>query len=141
MLPIRWLFPIVGALFALALVPLAFNAQDTSRSPRNSSIASDERPERRQTMVRLGFQRNDDELKSPHDFDAVAAADDVSGSVAATSPVAAEPMIKAPAKSIRRFQRRSGLAVRHRVKHAPGGNFGGRRAWYIPKQEFRFNAN
>ena len=143
MLPIRWIAPIVGALFALALVPLAFNEQDTSRSLRNSNITSDERLERRQTIVRLGIQRSDDALKlSSRDLDAVPAAEDVTGSVETTSPVVARPVIKTPGKSTRHFHRRSRPAVHSRVKHArAGNNFGGQRAWHIPKQEFKFNAN
>jgi hypothetical protein len=45
-------------------------------------MTSNERLERRQTIVRVGIQRNDDALKlSSRDLDAVPAAEDVSGSV------------------------------------------------------------
>ena len=73
MLPIRWIVPIVGALFALALIPLAFNAQDKSGSLRNAGVTFNERSERRQTIVPLGVQRNDDELKLSRDLAAVPA--------------------------------------------------------------------
>ncbi|MFZ0096507.1 MAG: hypothetical protein WAK97_21515, partial [Pseudolabrys sp.] len=93
----------MGALFALALMPLAFNAQDKSGSLRNAGVTFNERSERRQTIVPLGVQRNDDELKSSRDLAAVPA--DVTGSVEATSPVAATPVIKTPTRRIRHVSR------------------------------------
>src|SRR5437870_2606648 len=59
MLPIRWILPIVGALFALALLPLVFNPHETQRSPINAVVISNERPERRQTIVPIGIQRKE----------------------------------------------------------------------------------
>jgi len=98
MLPIRWILPIVGALFALALLPLAFSPRDTSRLRSNSVVMLSERPERRQTLVPLGIQRN--ELKSrgldAPAIDTVArlpAGDGVTGSIDATTPVAAKPTL------------------------------------------------
>lgn len=138
MLPIRWIVPIVGALFALALMPLAFNAQDKSGSLRNAGVTLNERSERRQAIVPLGVQRNDDELKSSRDLDAVPA--DVTGSVEATSPVAATPVITPQARRIRHAGRPP--RVHKRAKHALAANiFGAQRAWRISKPEFRFNAN
>src|SRR5262249_59435798 len=67
MLPIRWILPIVGALFALALSPLAFTPRDSLRSLSNSVVVSNERPERRQTLVPLGIQRKELESRG---FDA-----------------------------------------------------------------------
>ena len=140
MLPIRWIVPIVGALFALALIPLAFNAQDKSGSLRNAGVTFNERSEHRQTIVPLGVQRNDDELKSSRDLAAVPA--DVTGSVEATSPVAATPVIRTPARRIRHAGRPPRAVVHKRAKHALAANiFGGQRAWRISKPEFRFNAN
>ena len=140
MLPIRWIAPIVGALFALALMPLAFNAQDKSGSLRNAGVTFNERSERRQTIVPLGVQRNDDELKSSRDLAAVPA--DVTGSVEATSPVAATPVIKTPTRRIRHVSCPPRAVVHKRAKHTLAANiFGGQRAWRISKPEFRFNAN
>ena len=73
MLPIRWILPIVGALFALALLPLAFSPRDTSRLRSNSVVMSNERPERRQTLVPLGIQRKELELRGLDAHDARAA--------------------------------------------------------------------
>jgi hypothetical protein len=74
MLPIRCILPIVGALFALALAPLGFSPQD---SVRNTSVASVERPEPRQTIVPAGMQPNDDDEETRANLDA----GDVTGNI------------------------------------------------------------
>jgi hypothetical protein len=140
MLPIRWILPVVGALFALALLPLAFSPRDTSRSLSNSVVMSNERPERRQTLVPLGIQRKELEsrgLDAPA-IDAVAslsAADEVTGSIDATTPVAAKPALKPTIRRTSHVRR----PVYRRAKYAR--SFTGQRAWHLPKQEFKFNAN
>jgi hypothetical protein len=143
MLPIRWILPIVGALFALALLPLAFGTRDTSRSLSNSVVVSNERPERRQTLVPLGIQSKELEsrgLDAPA-IDTVAnlsAADDVTGSIDATAVRAAKPAPKTTTKHTTHARR----PIYRRARHARAVNyFSGQRAWYLPKQEFRFNAN
>src|SRR5262245_57118679 len=131
MLPIRWILPIVGALFALALAPLAFGPQD---SVRNTSVASVERPEPRQTIVPAGMQRNDDDEKTSPNLDA----GDVTG---ITIPVRAEPAIKPPSKRIRQVHRRSRKAVHQRAKQARVANFfGAQQARPIVKPDMKFNA-
>jgi hypothetical protein len=137
MLPIRWILPIVGALFALALAPLAFNRQDTSQSPRDDSIASIERPEPRQTIVPAGIQRIDDRLISSRNPDT---ADDATGTVQATTPVQAAAAPKTPPKSTRQVHRRSRTVVHQRVKRAKVANiFGGQQARRTPKPDWRLN--
>ena len=144
MLPIRWILPIVGALFALALLPLAFNPQHASRPLTNADIVPDERPEPRQTIVPIGIQR--DEMNASA-FDAGAvdtvailpATGDVTGSIDATGPVSTKPALKTPTKRLKRAQRPT---IYHRAKYARTANrFIGQRAWHLPRQEFRFNAN
>jgi len=163
MLPIRWIVPIVGAFFALALMPLTFNVQDETGSLRNENIAYNEHPERRQTIVPLGIQRDGHEssgldavpadvtgsveaTSSPADnpvikpIDAVPA--DVTGSVEATSSPANTPVIKPIARRIRHAHRTSRVTVHQRAKHAPTARiFGGQRSSRIWNTEFRFNAN
>jgi hypothetical protein len=137
MLPIRWILPIVGALFALALAPLAFNRQDTSQSPPNDSFASIERPEPRQTIVPVGVQRNDDASNSTRNPDT---ADDATASVQATTPVQAAAAPKTTPKSTRQVPRRSRTVVHQRVKRANVANiFGGQQARRTPKPDWRLN--
>jgi hypothetical protein len=143
MLPIRWILPIVGALFALALLPLAFGPRDKSRLLSNSVVMSNERPERRQTIVPLGIQRKELEsrgLDAPA-IDTVAslsAADDVTGSIDVTTPVAAKPALKTTTKRTTRVRR----PIYRRAKYARAVSyFTGQRAWHLPKQELKFNAN
>ena len=137
MLPVRWTLPIVGALFALALLPWAFNAQDTSQSVRNTHIASLERPEPRQTIVPMGMQRDDGFKSSPNPVPA----HDVTGGIPATTPVAASPVVKTPAKRIRHVQRRSRTVAHQRAKQAMAADiFGGQRSRRAPKPDFKFNA-
>ena len=143
MLPIRWILPIVGALFALALLPLAFSPRDTSRLLSNSVVVSNERPERRQTLVPLGIQRKELEsrgLDAPA-IDTVAslpAADVVTGSIDASTPVAAKPSLKTTTKRTTHAPR----SVYRRARYARAANyFTGQRTWHLPKQEFKFNAN
>jgi hypothetical protein len=138
MLPIRWILPIVGALFALALLPLAFSPRDTSRLLSNSVVVSNERPQRRQTLVPLGIQRKELEsrgLDAPA-IDTVAslpAADVVTGSIDATTP-----SLKTTTKRTTHAPR----SVYRRARYARAANyFTGQRAWHLPKQEFKFNAN
>ena len=139
MLPIRWILPIVGALFALALLPLVFSTRETSRL----LVVSNERPERRQTLVPLGIQSKELEsrgLDAPA-IDAVAslsASDEVTGSIDATAVRAAKPASKTTTKHTTHARR----PIYSRARHARAVNyFSGQRAWYLPKQEFRFNAN
>jgi hypothetical protein len=141
MLPIRWILPIVGALFALALAPLVLSPQD---SVKHMSVASVERPEPRQTIVWAGMQRNeaamprseDDEKKSP-DLEA----GDVTGTIQPTIPVRAEPAIKSQSKRIRHVQRRSRKAVHQRPKQAPVDNFfGAQQERRTAKPDTKFNA-
>jgi len=136
MLPIRWILPIVGALFALALAPLAFNRQDTSQSPSND-LASIERPEPRQTIVPVGMQRIDDRLISSRNPDP---ADDATGTVQAVIPVQVAAAPKTPPKSTRQVHRRSRTVVHQRVKRANVANiFGGQQARRTPKPDWRLN--
>ena len=143
MLPIRWILPIVGALFALALLPLAFSPRDTSRLRSNTVVMSSERPERRQTLVPLGIQRNQSELSGLDTpaIDTVAslpAADVVTGSIDAATPVAPKPALKTTTKRTTHAPR----PVYRRARYARAVNsFTGQRAWHLPKQEFKFNAN
>jgi hypothetical protein len=141
MLPIRWILPIVGALFALALAPLAFSPQD---SARNTSVASVERPEPRQTIVPAGMQlkdpagiqRNDDDLKTSPNLDV----GDMTSSILAT-PVRAEPVIKSPSKRIRHVQRRPRKVVHQRANQARDANFfGAQQARRTAKPDMKFNA-
>ena len=133
MLPIRWILPIVGALFALALAPLAFNKQE-----KPDSIAFIERPEPRETIVPMGIQRTDDGLKSSRNLDG---ADDLTGSVMATTPVAAASVVKSPAKRVRAAHRRSRAIVHPRAKQAMATDiFGGQRSRRMPKSNYKFNA-
>jgi hypothetical protein len=122
MLPIRWILPIVGALFALALLPLAFSPRDTSRLLSNSVVVSNERPERRQTLVPLGIQRKELEsrgLDAPA-IDTVAslpAADVVTGSVDATTPVA--PSLRSRRRLNARRTRRAPFIVERDMRGRP----------------------
>jgi hypothetical protein len=142
MLPIRWILPIVGALFALALAPLAFSPQD---SARNTSVASVERPEPRQTIVPAGMQlkdpagmqRNDDDLKTSPNLDV----GDVTGSIQPATPLRAEPVIKSPSKRIKHVQSRSRKLVHQRAKQARVANFfGAQQARRTAKPDMKFNA-
>ena len=134
MLPIRWILPIVGALFALALAPLVFGPQD---SVRNTSVASVERPEPRQTIVPAGMQRNNDDEKTSPNLDA----GDVTGNIQPTIPVRAEPAIKSPSKRIRHVQRRSRKVVHQRAKQARVADFfGTQQARRTVKPDMKFNA-
>ena len=143
MLPIRWILPIVGALFALALLPLAFGPHDTSLLRSNSVVMSNESPERRQTVVPLGIQR--EELQSrgldAPPIDTVAslpAADDVTGNIGAISRIAAKPALKTTTERTTHVRR----PVYRRARYArAANNFAVQRAWHPPKQEFKFNAN
>jgi hypothetical protein len=143
MLPIRWILPIVGALFALALSPLAFTPRDSLRSLSNSVVVSNERPERRQTLVPLGIQRKELESRG---FDAPAidtvtnlsVADDMTGSIDAPALDAVKPALKATTKRVTHTRR----PVYRRARYARAvNNSTGQRAWHLPKQEFKFNAN
>jgi hypothetical protein len=143
MLPIRWILPIVGALFALALLPFAFSPRDTSRSLSSSVVISNERPERRQTLVPRGIQRKDLEargLDAPA-IDTVASlavADDVTGNIDATVLGTAKPALKATTKRTTHARR----PIYRRARHARAANyFASQRVWHLPKQEFKFNAN
>jgi hypothetical protein len=144
MLPIRWILPIAGALFALALLPLVFSPRDTSRSSSDSVVMSNERPVQRQTIVPIGIQR--EELKSRAldvpAIDTVASlptTDDMTGSVGATRPVAAKPALKTTTKRTKHVRPPT---VYRRARYARAAtHFGGQRAWQQPKQEFKFNAN
>lgn len=142
MLPIRWILPIVGALFALALAPLAFSPQD---SARNTSVASVERPEPRQTIVPAGMQlkdpagiqRNDDDLKTSSNLDV----GDVTGSMMPATPLRADPVIKSPSKRISHVQRRPRKVVHQRAKQARDANFfGAQQARRTAKPDMKFNA-
>jgi hypothetical protein len=137
MLPIRWILPIVGALFALALAPLVLSPQD---SVRNTSVASVERPEPRQTIVPAGLQRNDrndDDVKTSPDPDA----GDVTGNVQPTTSVRAEQVSKPPSKRIRHVQRRSRKVVHQRAKQPRVANFfGAQQGRRTAKPDMKFNA-
>ena len=135
MLPIRWIWPIVGALFALALAPLAFSPQD---SVRNTSVASVERPEPRQTIVPAGLQRrHDDDVWIPPHPDA----GDVTGNVQPTAPVRAEQVTKPPSRRITHVQRRSRKVLHQRAKQARVANFfGAQQARRPAKPDMKFNA-
>jgi hypothetical protein len=139
MLPIRWILPIVGALFALALVPLAFSPQD---SVRNTSVASIEWPEPRQTIVPAGLQRNDrieDDVRTSPDPNPDAA--DVTGNIQPTTPDRAEQVTKPPSKRIRHVQSRSRKVVHRRAKQARVANFfGAQQARRTPRPDMKFNA-
>lgn len=139
MLPIRWIMPIVGALFALALLPWVFSPPFLK-----TNVMLNEHPGRQQAIVPIGIQRK--ELNT-RDFDAppidtVASlpdARDVTGSADATSPVATKPTLKTATKHTKRVRRPT---VYRRAKYARAAtNFGSQRWWHIPKQEFKFNAN
>jgi hypothetical protein len=144
MLPIRWILPIVGALFALALLPLAFNPHHTSRPPANTDVARDERPEPRQTIVPIGIQRTEKNASAldmaPVDTVAILpAVADVTGSADATGPVSTKSAFKTTTKRIKHARR---PAIYHRATYARRANrLSGLRAWHLPKQEFKFNAN
>jgi len=137
MLPIRWILPIVGALFALALVPLAFSPQD---SVRNTSVASVEPPEPRQTIVAAGLQRNDrndDDVKTSPNPDA----GDVTGYIQLTTPVRAEQVTKPPSKRLMHVQRRSRKVVHQRANQARVANsFGAQPGRRTAKPDTKFNA-
>jgi hypothetical protein len=144
MLPVRWILPIVGALFALALAPLAFSPQD---SARNTSVASVERPEPRQTIVPAGVQlkdpagmHNDDDLKISPNLDV----GDVTSSIQPATPLRAERVITSPSKRVKLVQRRSRKLVHQGAKQAPAANFFGaqqaQQARRAAKPDMRFNA-
>jgi len=144
MLPVRWILPIVGALFALALAPLAFSPQD---SARNTSVASVERPEPRQTIVPAGVQlkdpagmHNDDDLKISPNLDV----GDVTSSIQPATPLRAEPVITSPSKRVKLVQRRSRKLVHQGAKQAPVANFFGaqqaQQARRTAKPDMKFNA-
>jgi len=127
----------VGALFALALAPLVFSPQD---SVRNTSVASLERPEPRQTIVAAGLQRNDrndDDVKTSPNPDA----GDVTGNIQPTTPVRAEQVTKPPSKRIRHVQRRSRKVVPQRANQARvAKSFGAQPGRRAAKPEMKFNA-
>jgi hypothetical protein len=137
MLPIRWILPIVGALFALALAPLGFSPQD---SVRNTSVAFVERPEPRQTIVPAGLQRNDrieDADRTSPDPDAA----DVTGNIQPATPDRAEQVTTPPSKRIRHVQRRSRKVVHQQAKQPRVANFfGAQQARRTPKPDMKFNA-
>jgi hypothetical protein len=134
MLPIRCILPIVGALFALALAPLGFSPQD---SVRNTSVASVERPEPRQTIVPAGMQPNDDDEETRANLDA----SDVTGNIYPTIPVRVEPMVKSPSKPTRYVQRRSRKVVHQGAKQARVANFfRAQQARRTAKPDMKFNA-
>ena len=134
MLPIRWILPIVGALFALALAPLAYSPQDSVRS---TSVASVERPEPRQTIIAAGLQRNDDDVKTPPDPDA----GDVIGNIQPTTPFRTEQVTKPPSKRLRHVQRRSRKVVHQRASQARVANsFGAQPGRRTAKPDTKFNA-
>lgn len=144
MLPVRWILPIVGALFALALAPLAFSPQD---SARNTSVASVERPEPRQTIVPAGVQlkdpagmHNDDDLKISPNLDV----GDVTSSIQPATPLRAERVITSPSKRVKLVQRRSRKLVHQGAKQAPAANFFGaqqaQQARRTAKPDMKFNA-
>jgi len=141
MLPVRWILPIVGALFALALAPLAFSPQESARNP---SVASVERPEPRQTIVPagmqlndpVGMQRNEDHLKTATNLDV----GDATASVLPETPLHAEPVIKSPSKRIRHVQRPRKV-VHQRTRQAGVANFfGAQQARRTAKPDMKFNA-
>src|SRR5262245_61426130 len=110
MLPIRWISPIVGALFALALLPLAFNPHRTSRPRTNTDVVQDARPEPRQTIVRIGIQPKDMNASAvdAEPVDTVAnlpATGDVTGSADSTHPVSIKPALKATTKRVKHAHR------------------------------------
>jgi hypothetical protein len=137
MLPIRWILPIVGALFALALAPLGFSPQD---SVQNTSVAFVERPEPRQTIVPAGLQRNDrieDADRTSPDPDAA----DVTGNIQPATPDRAEQVTTPPSKRIRHVQRRSRKVVHQQAKQPRVANFfGAQQARRTPKPDMKFNA-
>jgi hypothetical protein len=177
MLPVRWIFPIVGVLFALALIPMVFDPPNPSM--RKVDNTRNERSERPQAIVPAGVQSNapvgiegnNNELKPAPDRGAVAArkdtanvtADiaspstvnantDMTGSVPAApakiltanalaieSPAAAASETKAPAKPARHVSRRFRVAAIQRAKGRT--SYYGQRAWHVPPQDFKFNAN
>ena len=129
--------------FRAGTLPLAFNPRDTSRLRSNSVVTSNERPERRQTLVPLGIQRKElgsRGLDAPA-IDTVASlpvADVVTGRIDATAPVAAKPALKTTTKRTTHAPR----PVYRRARYARAANyFTGQRPWHLPKQEFKFNAN
>jgi len=143
MLPIRWILPIVGVLFALALLPLLFNPHDASESPIDTVVISNERPEPRQTIVPIGIQRKELSARAfdaaPIDTVASLPAADVTGSIDATGPISTKAAHKTATKRLRHVHRPT---IYYRAKYARSANhLSGQRAWHLPKQEFRFNAN
>jgi hypothetical protein len=134
MLPVRWILPIVGALFALALVPLAFSPQDSMRSTSRLLSA--------RNLGRLSFRRACSVVMmmtygSPHPD-----AGDVTGNVQPTAPVRAEQVTKPPSKRITHLQRRSRKVLHQRAKkEARVANvFGAQQARRTAKPDMKFNA-
>ena len=69
MLPVRWMLPVGGVLFAITLLALALITPDGSRSQatngvsvRSGIIELGERPEWRQYIIQSAIQRRADEL-------------------------------------------------------------------------------
>jgi hypothetical protein len=116
---------------------LAFSPQD---SVRNTSVASVEPPEPRQTIVAAGLQRNDrndDDVKTSPNPDA----GDVTGYIQPTTPVRAEQVTKPPSKRLMHVQRRSRKVVHQRANQARVANsFGAQPGRRTAKPDTKFNA-